>query len=208
MIKKRLVIFDKDGTLADTSQGILECHRYANVQMGRPEPTDAELSGIIGGHLLDIYKSRFRYSDSDAVKAVKLYREHYAECGINNVLLYEGMEATLRNLKEKGYLAELEGFHAGFILLAESLKKQYIDVPIYVSYYKKSEKTYIIDKPVMIKTKYGNAHPIINVSEIILINFSLSSANNRTANNTTRKVNVIGFGKSTSFEFGKDAELG
>ncbi len=48
----------------------------------------------------------------------------------------------------KGYLSELEGFHAGFILLAEKCLKQGIDAPIYVSYYRKSDNTYIFDKPV------------------------------------------------------------
>lgn len=51
---------------------------------------------------------------------------------------------------EKGYLDELEGFHAGFMLLINMCIKKGIDVPIYVSYYKKKEKTYIIDKPIMI----------------------------------------------------------
>lgn len=30
-----LIIFDLDGTLADTSEGIYNAHKYANVQMGR-----------------------------------------------------------------------------------------------------------------------------------------------------------------------------
>lgn len=49
----------------------------------------------------------------------------------------------------KGYLAELEGFFAGFVLLAESCKKEGMDVPIYVTYFKKKEKVYIIDEPIM-----------------------------------------------------------
>ncbi len=48
----------------------------------------------------------------------------------------------------KGYLAELEGFHPGCILLAETLYKKGIDVPIYVTYFKKQDKVYVIDKPV------------------------------------------------------------
>ncbi len=47
-----------------------------------------------------------------------------------------------------GYLAELEGFHLGFVLLAEVCKKQGLDLPIYVSYFRKSDKTYIFDAPV------------------------------------------------------------
>ena len=49
---------------------------------------------------------------------------------------------------EKGYLAELEGFHYGFLILAESCLKQGIDLPIYVTYFRKSDKVYIIDKPI------------------------------------------------------------
>ena len=48
----------------------------------------------------------------------------------------------------KGYLAELEGFHSGFVLLAELCYKKGIDVPIYVSYYRKSDRTYVFDTPV------------------------------------------------------------
>jgi cytochrome c-type biogenesis protein len=35
----------------------------------------------------------------------------------------------------KGYLAELEGFHEGFVLLAELCLRRGIDLPIYVSYF-------------------------------------------------------------------------
>ena len=48
-----------------------------------------------------------------------------------------------------GYLSELEGFHAGFVLLCDSLKRKGIDVPVYVTYFKKNEKVYVIDKPIM-----------------------------------------------------------
>lgn len=47
-----------------------------------------------------------------------------------------------------GYLSELEGFHPGFVMLAEILLKKGIDVPVYVTYFKKQEKIYVIDKPV------------------------------------------------------------
>jgi hypothetical protein len=50
---------------------------------------------------------------------------------------------------KNGYLSELEGFFAGFVVLADFCKKEGIDVPIYVSYFKKQEKTYIIDKPIL-----------------------------------------------------------
>ncbi len=48
----------------------------------------------------------------------------------------------------KGYLAELEGFYGGFMLLAEACAKQNIDVPIVVSYFRKEQKIYVFDKPI------------------------------------------------------------
>ncbi len=49
----------------------------------------------------------------------------------------------------KGYLDKLESFYAGFVLLAKMCMKEGIDLPIYLAYYKKSEKVYVIDKKFM-----------------------------------------------------------
>ena len=50
---------------------------------------------------------------------------------------------------DKGYLAELEGFHEGVVMLAEVCKMRGIDLPIFVTYFRKNDLTYIIDKPVL-----------------------------------------------------------
>ena len=47
-----------------------------------------------------------------------------------------------------GYLEVLEGFHAGFVALAESALRKGLDLPIYVSYFNKTNRTYLIDAPV------------------------------------------------------------
>lgn len=49
---------------------------------------------------------------------------------------------------EKGYLKELQGFHMGFILLLETCFKRGLDVPIYISYFNKENKVYVIDKAI------------------------------------------------------------
>lgn len=103
MSKYELIIFDLDGTLADTSAGIYDCHRYTNRAMGKSVPSDEELSGIIGGPLLKTYIERFGYSDKDAVRAVKIYREHYAAAGIKGASLYPNIAETLQTLKTRGY---------------------------------------------------------------------------------------------------------
>ena len=87
-----------------------------------------------GLDLISTYKDgRFIKTIRESIKALK--------DGDNIVIFPEN--------SEKGYLEELEGFHAGFVLLCEQCKKEGIDVPVYVSYFKKKENVYIFDKPVM-----------------------------------------------------------
>ena len=49
----------------------------------------------------------------------------------------------------KGYLAELEGFFQGFVMLAEVCHRRGMDVPIFVTYFKKKDLVYMVDAPVM-----------------------------------------------------------
>ena len=53
-------------------------------------------------------------------------------------------------ISDKGYLDVLEGFHLGFTSLGKMLLKKGMDVQITVAYYRKSEKRYVVDKPVML----------------------------------------------------------
>lgn len=99
---KKLVVFDMDGTLADTSPGILNSHRYAHDRMGRLQPDTDVLHSVIGGPLLNTYISRFGFSEAQAREALKHYRNYYAEKGFLEADLYPGMKDTLAALKAAG----------------------------------------------------------------------------------------------------------
>lgn len=65
-----------------------------------------------------------------------------------------------------GYLEELEGFYKGFIMLAETCDKAGIDLPIFVTYYRKKDKVYIVDKPIYysaFKTENKSREEIANI---------------------------------------------
>lgn len=100
----KMVIFDMDGTLVNTSRGIYESHKYTLKMMGRPEPSDKDLQGIIGEPLLSTYVDRFGFSKEKAREAVKLYRKYYAEYGTAAVTLYPHIRNTLIALKNHGIL--------------------------------------------------------------------------------------------------------
>ncbi len=86
------------------------------------------------------------YRDTRFIKTIK---ESYATLtGGENIIIYPEDSTN-------GYLAELEGFHAGFVLLCEYCRKKGYDVPIYVTYFKKDENVYVIDKPVMYSELYA-----------------------------------------------------
>lgn len=121
-MKYKLVIFDFDGTIADTSLGILDSHRFALSYMRREIPTNSELRSVIGGHLLDTYINQFGFSELQARKAVSVYRDRYAEVGIHKAELYVGFENTVKKLHEEGYqigVATLKAERFAKIMLEE-----------------------------------------------------------------------------------------
>lgn len=64
----------------------------------------------------------------------------------------------------KGYLAQLEGFFAGFAVFAEHAFKKGIDLPIVVSYFRKSQKVFVFDKPIKYSAliaEYGTKEKVI-----------------------------------------------
>lgn len=112
----------------------------------------ARLFCLIASPLTNLFYSGFdlisTYRDGRFIKTIRETVAALKE-GDNIVIFPED--------SNKGYLEELEGFHAGFVLLAEQCLKEGIDLPIYVSYFKKKENTYIFDAPVkysVLKEKY------------------------------------------------------
>jgi phosphoglycolate phosphatase len=99
----KMIVFDMDGTLADTSPGILNSHRYAHDMMGRSRPSTDVLRSVIGGPLLDTYRSRFIFSETEARAAVQHYRQYYSEKGFLEAELYPDIKEALKELRKNGF---------------------------------------------------------------------------------------------------------
>ncbi len=93
------VIFDFDGTLADTSEGIFNCAKYALSFFGIEESDPASLRRMIGPPLREGF-SEFFGVDGEAATAK--YREKYSAEGLYQCKLYDGIEQLLIELKNKG----------------------------------------------------------------------------------------------------------
>ena len=99
----KLIIFDFDGTIADTSPGIIDSHKFTLESMRKSIPSDNELLKIIGGQLIKIYREVFQFDYISAKEAIKIYRTRYAEVGINLANIYEGFPDLIDRLKENGF---------------------------------------------------------------------------------------------------------
>ena len=96
------VIFDFDGTVADTGKGIFGSIRYALNACSLPQLDEKSLRTVIGPPLHDSFKRECGADDEMCVKLVAKYRENYAVKGIFEFELYPGMEELLKKLKAEG----------------------------------------------------------------------------------------------------------
>ena len=100
-----VIIFDLDGTLSDSGEGITKSAQYALSKFGiNKEPDD--LKHFVGPPLKEEFKNAYNFSDEDAAKAVEYYRERYKPIGIYETSLYKDGDIMLKRLKDAGkYLA-------------------------------------------------------------------------------------------------------
>lgn len=101
-MKYRTVLFDFDGTLMDTSRGILYCAKKTISDLGFEIPDDATLRKFIGPPLKLSFMGVCGMDDEQATRAVQHYRERYAEKGMLEADIYPGMEKLLKSLGEGG----------------------------------------------------------------------------------------------------------
>lgn len=103
MNRIRCVLFDLDGTLFDSSEGILSCYRLGLEHFGITVRDDSELNKVLGPSLYISYHDFFGLEDEQVNEAVRIYREHYNTKGIYQVRLYDGIEDLLKSLKQNSF---------------------------------------------------------------------------------------------------------
>ncbi len=100
----RAILFDLDGTLTQSGEGITKSVQYALEKLGKPEPDLKKLEVFVGPPLLQQFMKYAGLDEETAVKAVEYYRERYTDVGIFENRPYPGVEEMLEGLKRKGYI--------------------------------------------------------------------------------------------------------
>ena len=94
-------LFDFDGTVADTKNGIVHAADYALRHYGI-EADEKSLLRFVGPTLWYSFETFFGFSPEQADEAVKYYREYYSEKGIYEAELYPDTLSTLQRLRDEG----------------------------------------------------------------------------------------------------------
>ena len=95
------VIFDLDGTLIDSAEGIKNSFEYTFEKLGINVPRE-EMDVFIGPPLLYSFEVICGLGKDGAQRAVEIYREYFAARGIFENSVYEGAEDMLALLRERG----------------------------------------------------------------------------------------------------------
>lgn len=95
------IIFDFDGTLADTNRGIIGTFQATMDKMGLPRVDEEKIKGTIGLPLKQNFTVAAEMSDEEADKAVTIYRELFNSIAIPLTTLFPGVEEVLRTLSER-----------------------------------------------------------------------------------------------------------
>lgn len=96
------IIFDLDGTLADTSEGIYNCIRYAQTKMKLPPITNAQMRSHIGPPMHESYERNFHLSGTSLEQAIGFHKEYALTKGLYEASLYDGIPQLLSQLKSRG----------------------------------------------------------------------------------------------------------
>ena len=122
-LKYDYYLFDFDGTVADTGEGIRKSVAYSLEKMGFPALPEATLSRFIGPPLHDSYVEYCGMTDDEAEAAIAAYRERYVDVGLYESALYPGMATLLRALKRGGAWVAIASAKPAFML--ERLAKHF-----------------------------------------------------------------------------------
>lgn len=103
-MKYQGILFDLDGTLTASGEGITKSVQYALGKMGRPELGEdlKKLEIFVGPPLLEQFMRFGGFNEEEAAQAVAYYRERYNVTGIFENQPYPGVQELLKNLKSQG----------------------------------------------------------------------------------------------------------
>ncbi len=96
------ILFDLDGTLTDSGEGIMNSARYALTKMGAPIPPESVLRTFVGPPLTESFRDHCGMNEAQCEETIRAYREYYKERGMFENRVYDGIPEMLAGLVTRG----------------------------------------------------------------------------------------------------------
>ncbi len=98
----KYILFDLDGTVMDSAEGITNSVAYALKRWNIEVTDNTQLQGFVGPPLHASFEKYFGFSPEQALEAVDEYRVYYRKQGIYEQYVYEGIPELLAELRAQG----------------------------------------------------------------------------------------------------------
>ncbi len=99
----RGIIFDFDGTIADTNRDIAEATNLLRKQLGLREKSIEEITSYIGDGVAKLMERSIPEYEGDPEELRKMFLEIYEKNPVRYTRLYPGVRSTLSELKNRNY---------------------------------------------------------------------------------------------------------
>ena len=98
----KYILLDLDGTLTDSMEGITKSIRYALKHFDIEVCDLNDLQKFVGPPLKESFMHFYHFTEAQAEEGIRKYRERFADKGIYENTVYEGVETLLQQLNAAG----------------------------------------------------------------------------------------------------------
>ena len=102
MIEKKLIIFDMDGTLVNSSLTIANAINYVRENLGLETMEQEYIIKLVNDHTINPAQT-FYHAKAFDEDHEKWFSEYYTKNHESELVLYDGIKELLHSLKEKGH---------------------------------------------------------------------------------------------------------
>ena len=118
MNNRTYLLFDLDGTLTRSGDGIINAALYALESVGIHETDMEKMMTFIGPPLEESFETHYGFNEEESKALIAKYKEYYDEKGVYESAPYEEIPETLARLREEGY----------YITIASSKPQDLVDL--------------------------------------------------------------------------------